>query len=443
VSPLAALAFLLAHAALGVLLNQYSILAPLHAALTLAVGVRLASSEEPGWAAAVLGYIAGSEVLWRMTTDRLPWELGKYAVILVCIVAVIRAGGLQALVGPLLFFSLLLPSVALTMLDFNAEEARQQISFNLSGPLALVICAGFFRQVRLSSVHVQRMMLALIGPVVSIAAIAVFGILTAPEITFNTESNFATSGGFGPNQVSAMLGLGALCAFFCLVIAREGWALRIVMFATLCWLATQSALTFSRGGLFAGGGAAAVSLVFLAREPRLRLRIAIIALLVFVIGRQAVWPRLDEFTGGTITARFTEADVTRRDDLGEEDLQAWADNPVFGVGPGRSSLIHDDAIIAHTEFTRLLAEHGSLGALAIVLLLFTGFQNVRRAPSEIARAVAAGAVTWACLFMLNSAMRTVAPSLMFGLSCLGTAVPSAVPFVRARAGALLPSWRTP
>jgi hypothetical protein len=51
-------------------------------------------------------------------------------------------------------------------------------------------------------------------PAVSIAALALFGILTNPDITFNTESNFATSGGFGPNQVSSMLGLGALSLLF-------------------------------------------------------------------------------------------------------------------------------------------------------------------------------------------------------------------------------------
>jgi hypothetical protein len=332
----------------------------------------------------------------------------------------------------------------LTAVDFDAEEARQQISFNLSGPLALVMCAGFFRPVRLSCTQVQRMMVALIGPIVAIAAIAVFGIVTAPEITFNTESNFATSGGFGPNQVSAMLGLGALFAFFCVFVARASWAFRALMFATMCWLATQSALTFSRGGLFAAGGAAVVSLLFLTQDPKLRLRMAIVAVLVFVVGHQAVWPRLDEFTGGTITARFTETDVTRRDDLSEEDIQTWAENPIFGIGPGRSSLIHDDRIIAHTEFTRLLAEHGALGAAAIVTLLIIGFQNVRRARSASARAVAAAAMTWSCLFMLNSAMRTAAPSLLFGLSCLSTAVPTtAVALTRARIGALLPSWRTP
>ena len=114
--------------------------------------------------------------------------------------------------------------------------------------------------------------------------------------------------------------------------------------------------------------------------------------------------------------RFSESDLTRRDDVGAEDLTAWNEHPILGLGPGRSSLVHDDGIIAHTEFTRLLAEHGSFGALAMVLLLFAAVQNIRRSGSTKAMGLSAGMMTWACLFMLNSAMRTAAPSFVFGLA---------------------------
>jgi hypothetical protein len=351
-----------------------------------------------------------------MTTDRLPWELGKYAVIMVCVVAMVRLRGLQPLIVPLLFFFALLPSAVLTVSDFPLEEARQQISFNLSGPLALVMCAGFFHLTRPSGAQLQNMLLALVAPVVGIAAAVLYGIVTTPDNAFNTESNIATSGGFGPNQVSAMLGLGALCALFCLVTTSGAWPFRALMFAVMSWLATQSALTFSRGGLFAAGGAAAVTLLCLIREPRLRQRVAFVAVLVFLMGRYVVWPRLDEFTGGTITARFAETDLARRDDVGSEDLAAWYENPVFGIGPGRSALVHDEQIIAHTEFTRLLAEHGSLGAFSIAAMLLLSVRTVRHAGSSRTQALVLGMIAWSCLFMLNSAMRTAAPAFMFGLA---------------------------
>jgi hypothetical protein len=408
-------AFLIAHAALGLAMNQVSILVFIHALVTILIALRLAGTIQPERVAPVLGYVTGCEVLWRMTTDRLPWELGKYAVILVCGVAIVRARGMRGIVPPLMCFSLLLPSAVLTLMDFPAGEARQQISFNLSGPLALAMSAAFFLVTRPSFADVERIFLALMGPAVSIASLALFGILTNPDLTFNTESNFATSGGFGPNQVSSMLGLGALAAFYVLVMS-ETWPPRLIAFAVMGWLATQCALTFSRGGLFAAGGAALVSLLFFLGDRRMRLWVAPVAIAVVLLGRYAVWPSLDQFTDGTITARFAEAEMTRRDDLGAEDLTAWYENPVFGIGPGRSSLVHDERIIAHTEFTRLLAEHGSLGAAAMVLLLFAVVRNIRRSGSTKAMGFSAGMTAWACLFMVNSAMRTAAPSFIFGLA---------------------------
>jgi hypothetical protein len=320
---------------------------------------------------------------------------------------------------PLLFFSLLLPSAVLTLIEFPAAEARQQISFNLSGPLALGVAAAFFRVTSLSRAELEQIFMGLVGPAVGVASLALAGILNNPDLTFNTESNFATSGGFGPNQVSSMLGLGALAAFY-ILFTSERWMLRLAAFAVMSWLATQSALTFSRGGLFAASGAAIVSLAFFLRDRRMRLWVAAVVILLLTLGRYVVWPALDQFTDGTITARFAEADATRRDALGAEDLTAWNEHLIFGVGPGRSSLVHDDRIIAHTEFTRLLAEHGSFGAVAIVLLVGAAVQNIRRADSTRAMALSAGMMTWACLFMFNSGMRTAAPAVLFGLAFAAT-----------------------
>jgi O-antigen ligase len=174
-----------------------------------------------------------------------------------------------------------------------------------------------------------------------------------------------------------------------------------------------------------------MALVCLMRDRRVRLQVLVVGVIVFALGRYVVWPRLDAFTGGTISARFSEADVTRRDTLGWEDLHMWDENPLLGMGPGRSSLGHDDRIIAHTEFTRLLAEHGLFGAIAIVLFLLAGARNVLRADSPKSRALAIATMTWACLFMANSAMRTAAPSLMFGMTF--------IPFERARRAHAIPA----
>ena len=408
----------LAHIPAGLVMNRFSLLTFVHAAVTFLLGVRVAMRrDDPARIACAAAYITGAEVLWRMTTDRLPWELGKYAVIAVCGTAILKRDGAKGLVAPLLFFSLLLPSAVLTLADFPLEEARQQISFNLSGPFALAICAGFFYRTTLTFDELQRAFLWFLAPVAGIAAIVLFGILTNPDITFNTESNTATSGGFGPNQVSAILGLGALLAFLSQFAARASWQFRLAAFGLLVWLGTHSALTFSRGGLFAaGGGAVVAALYYAVRYPGARLRLALVAGLVFCTGKYVIWPALDEFTDGTITARFTESDLSRRDEIGVADLIIWEEHPILGVGPGRSSLEHRESVIAHTEFTRVLAEHGVFGAAAIVLMLYLAYRNVRRAEWDKSRGFVLAMITWACLFMLNSAMRLAAPSFLIGLA---------------------------
>jgi O-antigen ligase len=418
-STLALAAVLGGHVMIGVLLSQWSFLAFLHAVAVVSIGWRIATSRDPELIGCVLAYVVGAEVLWRMTTDRLPWELGKYAVMGFAAIGLVRVHSLRGLVLPLLAFALLLPSAALTIVDFGMEEARQQISFNLSGPCALALAAAFFASVNPSLRRLSQILLALIAPVVSIGAVALFGILTTSDLAFNTESNFQTSGGFGPNQVSATLGLAALFCVLTLATTRAGWAYRALMFATLAWLATQSALTFSRGGLYAAVGAALAAVLCLVQDRRLRIRVLMLVALIWVVGSYMVWPRLDEFTGGTLSQRFAETDFTRRDDLGAEDLAAWNDNPVFGVGPGRSSFVHEEGIIAHTEFTRLLAEHGLFGVVWMALMLLFSAKRCLVATPGRHRAFALGMITWAALFMSNSAMRTAAPSLVFGLAFAG------------------------
>jgi hypothetical protein len=101
------------------------------------------------------------------------------------------------------------------------------------------------------------------------------------------------------------------------------------------------------------------------------------------------------------------------------DLQIWFENPVLGVGPGgayrvRQSLFgHHTA--AHTEFSRLLAEHGILGFLAILLLLVMAKRSIGQGRTNGDKAFAASMIGWSLLYMGINAMRIVAPSFLFGL----------------------------
>src|SRR5262249_7661566 len=161
-----------------------------------------------------------------------------------------------------LFMLLLLPSLEMPMVNVSGAEMQNEISFNISGPLALAGHAWFFSHVRLAAAQFQRVCLALIGPVVSSATMALSKILPPEKLVFIDDSNLMTSGGFGPNQVSAMLGLGALMAFLMVLDRSVSRGLKIIFFAVSLALIAQSALTFSRGGLYMATGGAVLAVIF-------------------------------------------------------------------------------------------------------------------------------------------------------------------------------------
>ena len=362
--------FVLAHVPLALLLRSWSPLAALHALAALGTGVALALVGRVGrWAAFAAAYVAGAEVLWRMCKAPLPWEVGKYAGCAILLARVLREQKRLPLPA-LLYFVLLLPSVPLAFSAFDAETARREISFNLSGPFSLFVCVWFFAGRSLSGRDLVVLATAFLGPAVGILVLTVTGERSASAIAFGNASNFATSGGYGPNQVSSVLGLAALLAFLCVTLPGTSLTARLCWFGAALFLAAQSALTFSRSGLYMAGTAAGVFLLYALRDRRARLVLAIGAVAAAILGYSVIWPWLDGFTGGALAVRFQNTGATGRDEIALADLKLWAENPLLGVGPGVSQEIRQShqGVASHTEYTRCLAEHGILGLGALILL---------------------------------------------------------------------------
>ena len=414
--------FFAAHVPLALLMRQVQFLSTLHLVLTLGVGFWCAAVvHRPQPAAYVAAYIAGAEVLWRMTGAQAFWELGKYATIAILFVAIVRFHKLAGFSLPLIYFILLLPSAILTVAALGLIGARDQVSFNLSGPLALAVSAWFFSRLSLSQTQLHRVMLTLVGPVVGIGSIALYSTLTASyaSLDFTQESNVITSGGFGPNQVSNMLGLGALFSFIYVLREKQNRVLRLVMLAGVITLGTLSALTFSRSGLYNAGAAAIAFALVSARDMRALLRLLLVAGVLIIAADAYIIPRLEEFTKGQFSVRFQDTSLGQRADIAEADLRIWENNLLFGVGPGMAKQYRGLSIgqaAAHTELSRMLAEHGLFGLIALILLAAMGVRNLRYAANAQDRALVTALQVWTLLFFLNSAMRMVAPSFVFGLA---------------------------
>src|SRR4051794_12014778 len=78
--------FLAGHVLLGILLRVAPPLATVHALAAFTIGLFIAATRRPRDVAAVVAYITGSEVLWRLSHAAVFHEAGKYAIVAVLLV---------------------------------------------------------------------------------------------------------------------------------------------------------------------------------------------------------------------------------------------------------------------------------------------------------------------------------------------------------------------
>jgi hypothetical protein len=279
----------------------------------------------------------------------------------------------------------------------------------------------------------QKILLATLAPVVGIGGVAAFTTATSASIVFSTQSQIITSGNYGPNQVSAMLGLGALFALVSALTTSDR-RLRVILLVVVLLMTAQATLTFSRGGLVSLVAAALVFAAHFLRSARLRWAVLVSVTTTVIVFSTLLVPWLNEFSRGALEARFTSFDVTSRDVIARGDIQLWMENPILGVGVGQSPGLRsvERGQLAHTEFTRLLAEHGLLGALGIVCLILIIVGSYRMAPGLTTKAWVAMAATWAILTMGHAATRLAAIPFVFALGALRWPSTSIAPRAGAR-----------
>lgn len=413
--------FIAAHYLIGTGAGILKTVAALHAAAVFPILLFVSLRGSPGALAAAGAYVVGSEVFWRMAGVPIPWESSKFFITYLGIVGVIRFRmGRPIPWLPVVYSLALLPSwlVVLVQPDIDTREALNVLSFNVSGPIALGAAAAFFSFVTIRAPELRRVLLMLVASTTAIAASAIYSTLHAPELVFSNESNIVTSGGFGPNQVSTSLGLGAMAALLFLIDRRGGMIARLAATGGVVLLAAQAAMTFSRGGLYNAAGAALVGALFMLgdRERRRTIIPAFLVTAVLLFG--VVIPQLDAFTGGALVSRFEDTEPTKRGDLMAEDVQFWFDNPLLGIGPGRSKLLRaeDEGLSGHTEYSRMLGEHGTFGFISLLAWCAMALRATRRRTDAAGQGMQLAFLVWAALGISHAAMRIGAMAFMFGLA---------------------------
>ncbi len=389
--------------ALALIMRELRILGLVQLVAIAAVGLYSVLQRNLGMVLCVIAYVTGSEVLWRQVRAPVFYLAAPYVVILLSGFAVLfqlRRLGKDARLA-VLYAALLLPSVVATIRTAG-EGSRELISFALSGPLALAAFVAFTSQVKIAPALYRRVMwitlISSVGPLTIAVSTLRADLAAQGSVEFRGQSNFAASGGFGPVQVSSALSLGIMAAIFLIISERDRIA-RTIASVLAVVLAVQTLLTFSRGGSFSVAIAVTILFVMQARNKRIRNRIVAIAAVSLVLAYFFVFPWLESFTGGEFDKRFSDTESARTE-LAANDTEIFARNILFGVGPGMTKYqrltyeiceLRSDKCAAeassHTEFTRMLGEHGIPGLAALVLLSMLAWRIAyrRSGPAAVRR----------------------------------------------------------
>ena len=380
---------------------------------------------------ALLGaaYIAGFEVFSRMTGGAFSYEFAKYMVIGFLGLGMFYRG-FQRASWPYLFYLLcLVPGVLMSAinLSFNAQIGNA-LGFNLSGPVCLGISALYGYQNPITQQRFNTVMELLIYPLVATVTYVILYAPSLEEVITGTGSNFAASGGFGPNQVSTVIGLGMFLLFSRLFMVKD----RLYNLVDLFLLAVftyRGLATFSRGGMIAAILCMALFLIyFLLKADGLErmkwlVKTGVLSFLFLVI-----WSMVSLTTDGLLDKRYANQDARGRDkatlttgrtQLANIELDAFLQNPVLGVGVGKGKELRAEqgleSTASHNEISRLLAEHGSFGILALMILLVAPLVMRFRDRSNVY--VYAFVAFW-FLTINHSAMRIAMTAFIYGLALL-------------------------
>ena len=106
-------------------------------------------------------------------------------------------------------FFLLIPGVLVAGFSITEQTTiRTAIAFNLSGPVCLGVVSIFCYKRKIAYQDFHKIFLSIALPLIAATTYLFLFTPNLRETITGTGSNFAASGGFGPNQVSTVLGLG-------------------------------------------------------------------------------------------------------------------------------------------------------------------------------------------------------------------------------------------
>ena len=386
-------------------------------------------------------YISSFDVLGRMlkSSPFIPWELSKYFIIFVSIILLISNKIKIKMNLGFLLFILLIPSLIVIE---SPRVTFSDIASYLFGPLSMslliIILSNYKIDKTLFDASLRLIWLTSV-------TVLVYVILKTPDyadLSFSLSADFETTGGFGSNQISTILGVGMFLSFYAWMNKISFSSYHTLDGVFIGLFAYQGFLTFSRGGMVVSIFLTLVyyflfttSESYQKTKSKKKLKPAYYFLVAMAILIISFWI-IQVISGGNVVLRYLgETNATLSGDKIKSintvttgrfaillaDLNLWYENFIFGVGAGASKFLRGnnlEGIAPHIEFSRMLAEHGVFGLLYLLILLFMGFKSYNKNVKDINRAIIV------CMFLLgmgtamHSSMRTFVTPIFIGMSTM-------------------------
>lgn len=373
-------------------------------------------------------YIAGAEVFYRMTGGVIFYETGKYVVIVFLLTGLFFKGSSVKTVPFWLYLLILVPGIVVASLSPPPGiDFRKSVAFNLSGPVCLGVAAIYCYYKIITRRHFEKVVEMLLMPLLMTMF---YLFLYTPELgtSLNMSANYAASGGYGPNQISTVMGLGAFLLVTRLLVVKNTM-INLIDLILLGMMTYRGLATFSRGGMITGL-ICVIAFIFILYykqgsqgRKRMLLKLVVLGTSLFLS-----WTLVSMKTGGLITNRYQGEDAsgqlkdditTGRVELVVTELEGFYYNPVIGVGVGQALFFRKEATsiitASHNEISRLLSEHGMLGVTAILILIFVPILFWLKFRNNYY--FLAFMVFW-FMTINHSAMRIALPAFVYGLALL-------------------------
>ena len=421
-----------AHIALAILVYALPFLSILYGLLIPVLGTFYVlktqnKNNEVLW---ICSYVAASEVFLRMTEGNIVHEVAKYEVIYFMVLGMFYRGFSSKALLYVFFLLLLLPGIIYGAFELSFEvNVRKAILFNILGPICLGVSAVYCYRRPVTSDTMYKILAFAGFPIISIVTFLFLKTPNVKDVVTGTSSNFATSGGFGPNQVSTILGLGMIVFFALLILYSKTKKEMILHLVLLAITSFRGIVTFSRGGVYTGVIGIVVLLFIVYYYSGKQSKSKIVTLFLFLcIGGLGVWTYSSYQTSGMIEYRYANQDAAgreKKDRLGGREaiskieLDMFLEHPLTGVGVGRNKEYREEltghVAASHNEITRMLAEQGALGILCLLILLVTPLFLYLDNKQHLL--LLSFYFFW-LLTINHAAMRIAAPAFIYALSLL-------------------------